>query len=200
MARITSWLLITSLAMGSLLLPASGQAPKTPPELLVWSGDKPAGQTWAKLGPKGSLKVTEGAGAGENKSGLVLHADGDGYRGCGVNWKGWFPADAASDATPYNALVFHIRQETRVEDADLTVALVDNVKRPDGQTASNAVSIIGDGGVEKIDGIWRRVVLPLDRFTRNQPLQLAKLWEVDFSNYGNSELTFHIDKIGFAVE
>ncbi len=198
--RILTALTAVSLTICFLLLPVIGQVPKPAPELIVWSGDKPAGQTWAKLGPKGSIKVSDGAGAGENKQGLVLRMDGDGYRGCGVNWKGWFPPDAATDATTCNALVFHIRQVTKVEDADLTVALVDNVKRGEGQAASNAVSILGDGGIEKLDGTWRRVVLPLDRFTQNQPLQLSKLWGVDFSNYGNQELTFHIDKIGFAVE
>jgi len=61
-----------------------------------------------------------------------------------------------------------------------TVVLVDHVKRPDGQAASNALSVLGDGGLDKIDGTWRRVVLPLDRFTRNQPLQIAKLWRWTF--------------------
>ena len=89
---------------------------------------------------------------------------------------------------------------SKVADADLTVQLVDNVKRKEGEAAGNSVQVVADGGAEKIDGEWRRVVLPLDRFTRDKPLQLNKLWEIDFSNYGNQELTFQIDKIGFAVE
>ena len=43
-------------------------------------------------------------------------------------------------------------------------------------------------------------VLPLNLFTHNMPLQLSKLWEIDFSNFGSSELTFQVDRIGFALE
>ena len=184
--------------LAGFLLTAAAHAADKPAELIVWSGDKPAGQTWAKLGPHGAFTVEKNAGDGG--PGLLLHMDGDGYRGCGVNWKGWFPADAADDATPYNALVFRIRQVSTVADADLTVQLVDNVKRKEGEAAGDSVRVVADGGAEKIDGEWRRVVLPLDRFTRDKPLQLNKLWEIDFSNYGDRELTFQIDKIAFAVE
>jgi hypothetical protein len=126
--------------------------------------------------------------------------DGDGWRGCGLNWKGWFPADAGDDVTACTALVFHVRQVTKDADADLSVELVDNVKRKEGEHAGNAASVVGDGGVEAIDGEWRRVVIPLARFTAGKPLQLGKLWEIDFSNSGGKELTFHIDKIGFTAE
>jgi hypothetical protein len=183
-----------------LVAPGRASEPPKPPELIVWSGDRPAGQTWARLGPHGSLRVEKDAGVGDGGKGLLLHMDGDGYRGCGVNWKGWYPPDAGDDVSRYNALVFHIRQLTKVEGADLTVALVDNVKRKDGEPASNAVSIVGDGALDKIDGHWRRVVLPLERFTRGKPLRLDRVWEVDFSNHGKDELTFAIDRIGFAVE
>jgi Glycoside hydrolase family 44 len=190
---------LTVFLLAGFLLAGAAHAADMQAELIVWSGDKPAGQTWAKLGPHGRLAVEKNAGEGGGP-GLVLHMDGDGYRGGGVNWKGWFPADAADDATPYNALVFHIRQVSKIADADLTVQLVDNLKRKEGEAAGNSVQVVGDGGADKIDGEWRRVVLPLDRFTRDKPLQLNKLWGIDFSNTGNQELTFQIDKIGFAVE
>lgn len=167
-------------------------------ELVVWSGEKPAGQTWVKLGPKGTFAVADKTGGGGKC--LRLHMDGSGWRGGGINWKGWFPPESGDDATRFTALVFQIRQITKVADADLSVALVDNVKRPDSTVASNSLSIVADGGVAKIDGQWRRVVLPLDRFAANKPLQLGRLWGVDFSNVGDKELTFEIDRIGFAVE
>jgi hypothetical protein len=182
------------------VLTAGAEPKDRPAELTVWSGDeKLEGRSWAKLGPKGSLKVEDKAGV-DGGRGLVLHMDGDGWRGGGVNWKGWFPADAGDDVRRYNALVFHIRQVSKVADADLTIQLVDNVKRKEGEQASNAVRVVADGGVEKIDGKWRRVVLPLERFSRGKPLQLSRLWGIDFSNTGDKELTFQIDRIGFAVE
>jgi hypothetical protein len=188
--------LTAALAAGACFAQSAGTKP---PELLVWTGDQPAGQTWAKLGPGGSLKVEAGAGLRGGR-GLVLHMDGEGWRGGGLNWKGWYPPDAGDDASRYNALVFHVRQVTKVAGADLAVSLVDNVKRKEGEVASNAVGVVGEGGIDRIDGQWRRVVLPLERFTRGKPLQLARLWEIDFGNQGSDVLTFAIDRIGFAVE
>lgn len=171
-----------------------------PADLIVWSGDRPEGQTWARGGNKSSMKVATGAGFGDHKRGLELHFDGNGFRGAGVNWKGWYPADACDDATPYTALVFRIRQTSKVAGADLTVGLVDNVKRDKAGSSGNTLNIVGDGGADELDSTWRRVVLPLAQFAHNRPLELNKLWEVDFSNFSNQELTFDIDQIGFAVE
>ena len=177
-----------------------GRPQEKPADLIVWSGDRPEGLTWAKGGVKSSLTVTEGAGVGDHPRGLRLHFDGDGFRGAGINWKGWYPADACDDATHYTALVFRIRQTSKVEGADLTVGLVDNIKREKSGSAGTTLNVVADGGAEAIDGTWRRVVLPLAQFAHNQPLQLNRLWEVDFSNFGSQELTFDIDQIGFAVE
>ncbi len=177
-----------------------GSWSEKPAEFIVWSGDLPAGQSWAKLGPTGSFKVAPKAGLNESGRGLAIHMDGDGWRGCALNWKGWFPADACDDVSRYTALVFYVRQTTKADNADLTVTLADNVKRKEGESASNAVNVVGDGALDKIGPDWQRVVLPLNRFTHNKPLQLSKLWEIGFSNYGNTDLGFDIDKIGFAVE
>src|SRR5262249_22193367 len=62
------------------------------------------------------------------------------------------------------------------------------------------VNVVGDGGVEKIDGQWRRVVLPLNLFTHNKGLQLGRMWQIDFSNFGGDKLVYDIDRIGFALE
>jgi Glycoside hydrolase family 44 len=168
-----------------------------PIETVVWSGAKPAGQTWAHLGARGKLAVQEGAGLDGGK-GLVLHMDGEGYRGAGVNWKGWYPPDAGTDTEPYTSLVFRIKQISKVADADLTVHLIDNIKRAgEVKPVSQGLSIRGDGGVDKIDGEWRTVTLPLARFSDGTPLRRDRIWEVDFSNNGSTVLTFHIDKIAF---
>jgi hypothetical protein len=177
-----------------------GRWQEKPADLIVWSGDQPTGLTWAKLGPKGEMKEIPQAGFEGKGSAMQISMDGDGFRGGGLNWKGWYPENASDDASPYTALVFYVRQVTKVKDADLTIALVDNIKRKEGEKASNPVSVVWDGGLERIDGQWRRVVLPLNLFTHNMPLQLRQLWEIDFSNQGSSALTFQVDRIGFAVE
>jgi hypothetical protein len=171
-----------------------------PADLIVWSGDQPTGLTWAKLGPKGEMKEVPQAGFEGKGSAMSIHMDGEGWRGGGLNWKGWYPETACDDASPYTALVFYVRQMTKVENADLTIGLIDNIKRKEGEKASNAVSVVGDGALEQIDGQWRRVVLPLNLFTHNMPLVLSRLWGIDFSNFGSQELTFQVDRIGFAVE
>ena len=81
-----------------------------------------SGLTWAKLGPKGEMKEVPQAGFEGKGSAMQIHMDGDGYRGCGLNWKGWYPETDCDDASPYTALVFYIRQVTKVEDADLRSA------------------------------------------------------------------------------
>ncbi len=177
-----------------------GRWQEKPADLVVWSGDQPTGQTWAKLGPKGEIKEHRDAGYEGKGAALEIHIDGEGWRGGGLNWKGWYPADSSDDASPYTALVFYIRQLTKVADADLSIQLGDNTKRKEGEAAGNTVNIVGDGALERIDDQWRRVVLPLNLFTHNKSLQLNKVWEIDFSNFGSQELTFQIDRIGFAVE
>ena len=155
-----------------LLVPGLVHSADAPPSLIVWSGDNPQGKTWAKLGPKGGFTVVDGDGYANSKQGLVIHMDGSGYRGCGLNWKGWFPEDACDDASKFTSLVFHIRQTTKVARADLSVTLVDNVKHKEGETVSNTLQVLVDGGLEAIDGKWRQVVLPLAGFTQGKSLQV----------------------------
>jgi hypothetical protein len=169
-----------------------------PPDLVVWSGESAPGQTWAKMGPMGSLKVAEKAGVGKTGKGLELRFDGDEWRGCGVNWKGWFPEDACDDASRFSSLVFQIRQVTQTPRATLNITLVDNVKRADGAVASASVDVLTGSALDNIDDTWRQVVIPLESFARGKPLQLSRLWEIDFWNDGGGALVFQIDQIGFS--
>jgi hypothetical protein len=191
-------LLRGSVFLCCLCLPLSATA--APAQRIVWSGDKPTGKTWAKLGRGGSFAARRDSGLQAGHQGLVLSMTGDGWRGCGLNWKGWYPDDACDDVSRFNALVLNIRQISKEADADLTILLIDNVKREGNPSPGNAVRIVADGGLMRIDGTWRRVVLPLHRFTKGKPLDLKRLWGIDFSNQDGKALTFHIDRIGFAVE
>lgn len=164
------------------------------PEKVVWSGEKNTGKTWATLGPSGGITFPANSGMNGGTA-LTITMDGKEYRGCGLNWKGWFPEDACDNATRFNALVFYIRQLTHVPDADLTVHLVDNLPRAMGSHASNGLRVRVDGGVEMIGGEWQKVVMPLDRFAQNMPLKRDKLWGIDFSNVGKDHLVFQIDRI-----
>ncbi len=107
--------------------------PVKPPELVVWSGDNAPGQTWAKMGPKGSLAVAAEAGVGKSGKGLELRFDGEGWRGCGVNWKGWFPEDACDDASRYSSLVFQIRQVSQSPRRQLWASRSSTTSNADGK-------------------------------------------------------------------
>lgn len=175
-------------------------ADEPPSDLIVWSGDKPTGQTWANLGAKGKIELTPNAGLDGTGKALTIHMAAEGYRGCGLNWKGWYPADACDDVSKYAALVFHVRQVTAVDNVDLTVSLVDNLKRNGGEQASNVLHVIGDGGIKRINGEWQKVVIPLSKFANNKPLRLDRLWEINFGHYGSAPVTVQIDRIGFTQD
>jgi hypothetical protein len=166
----------------------------------IWDGENPQGKTWAKLGPNGFIRIEPKSGRTEKTNSLMIHCDGNGYRGCGLNWHGWYPEDAVTNVSKFNALIFWIRQDTKVESADLKIELVDNVQNAKENPSSNAVSIIQDGGIARISGDWQKVVLPLERFTSGKSLNLQRLWAIHFSNHGNDPLTFHIDGICFTNE
>lgn len=172
---------------------ASGKAKKEPAPLVVWEATSPAGKFW---GNEGKKKVIDLDDAGDGKA-VTLRFEGDGWRGCGVNWKGWYPADAATDASKHRSLTFRVRQLTQVPDADLTVHLVDNVQRKDKTPAGNGLSVLRDGGLSRIDGEWRKVVLSLKRFADGKDLDLTRLWGVDFSDASGKTLAFQIDRIAF---
>ena len=131
---------------------------------------------------------------------MAVRFDSHGWRGCGLNWKNWYPSNACDDASNFKSLVFHVRQLTNVPDADLTVQLLDNVKRAENGPASNPVAVVASGALSRIDGEWRKVIVPLELFTRNKDLNLARLWGIDFSDSSSKPLAFQIDEIGFSNE
>ena len=161
------------------------------------TGDERPGKFW---GNEGGKKVIDWDGDGVDGKGkaITIRFEGAGWRGCGFNWKGWYPADAATDASKFRSLVFHIRQVTKVPDADLTVHLVDNLKRDGDTPPGNGLSALRDGRLTRIDGEWRKVVLPLDKFVRGKALDLKRLWEIDFSDTSGKSLAFQIDQVGFS--
>jgi Glycoside hydrolase family 44 len=179
--------------------PAGEPKSKEKPALVVWSADNATGKVW---GNDENKKVIDWNGVGVAGTGkaIEIQLEGSGWRGCGLNWKGWYPADAADDVSKFRSLVFHVRQLSQVADADLTIHLVDNIKRPETDKApvSNGLSIIHDARLSRIDGEWRKVVLPLDRFTRDKPLDLTRVWGIDFSDASGRSLAFQIDRISFA--
>ena len=167
-------------------------------ELTVWNAESSKGKFWAN-DPKNSIE-REGTGVAGKGKPLTIRFDSHGWRGCGLNWKNWYPSNACDDAASFKSLVFHIRQLTNVPEADLTVQLLDNVKRTEKGPTSNPIAIVGSGTLARIDGEWRKVVVSLDALSRGKDLNLTRLWGIDFSNSSGKPLAFQIDQIGFSNE
>ncbi|HEX3150296.1 MAG TPA: glycoside hydrolase family 44 protein [Gemmataceae bacterium] len=179
--------------------PAGEAKTKQKPAHIVWSAEKSTGKFWGNAKDK-QMIGWNGSGISGFGSAIEIHLEGAGWRGCGFNWMGWYPTEACDDVSQFRSLIFHVRQLSQVADADLTVHLVDNIKRPesDKSPVSNGLSVIQDGRLSRIDGEWRKVILPLDRFKRDKPLDLTRVWGIDFSDSTGRSLAFQIDQIGFA--
>jgi Glycoside hydrolase family 44 len=169
-------------------------------ELIVWSSESPGGKTWANLGTGGKIEFLDNSGLNSSGKALTIRTGLEGFRSCGLNWKGWYPAEACDDVTRFCSLVFHIRQATAACDADLSISLVDNLKRDDNPVPGNSVSIVSDGILPRIDGQWRKVVIPLSKFAQNRSLRLDRLWEINFAHKGKGQVAFQIDRIAFSMD
>jgi Glycoside hydrolase family 44 len=177
-------------------VPAADRKSKDEPAIFV-TGDKPTGKFWGNDDGKKAIDW-DGTGTDGKAKAISIRLEGAGWRGCGFNWKGWYPADAGDNVSKFRSLVFHIRQVTTVPDADLIIQLVDNIKRSDSKPASNGLSVVQEGRLSRIDGEWRKVVLPLDKFAKDKPLDLNRIWGIDFSDTSGRQLAFQVDRIGFA--
>ncbi len=164
-------------------------------EALVWSAEKHAGQTWTNLGKSGRIDYPEGSGANGKGRALTIYFAGEGHRNCGLNWKNWSRTDPADNVSRFASLIFHVRQAGATPGLDIQVSLVDNEEHE-----SNLVSVVGDGGAASIDNTWRKVVLPLSKFTQNKASRLDRLWQINFAATGVSSSVIQIDRIGFSME
>jgi hypothetical protein len=176
---------------------SAGEKKEGPVVQPIWdAGEADRGKFWGNEG--GKVIGREGVGIDGKGEAITIRFTGPGWRGCGFNWKGWYPPDDCDDVSKRRSLVFYVRQLTHVPDADLTIHLVDNVKRPTKEPASNGQSVLVDGCISRIDSEWRRVVLPLDRFARNKDLDLTRIWGIDFSSSSGRTIHFQVDRIGFS--
>ncbi len=204
--RLRAFLVVLVFGQGLVLWWMSGQYHPTSgaaaePEngstsLPIWNGDIATGKFWGNETSK--VIDRESAGMDGKSPCITIRLSGPGWHGCGYNWKGWYPADASDDVSKHRSLIFYIRQLTHVPDADLTIHLVDNIQRKTKGSVGNGLSVLTDGSISRIDGEWRKVVLPLTRFAHDTDLKLNRLWGIDFSDSSNRSLTFQVDRISFA--
>ncbi len=167
--------------------------------MVVWHSNKNRGKTWEKAGKGGGLEFS-GKGRFGDGNALKLTFTAEGQRLGGLNWKGWQADQGGDDVSQYSAISFYICQTTKAPNADLLITLADSEQRDSNGPSSAEVSVRNVGGVEKIDGEWRRVVLPLRNFLLSKSLNLKKVWGINFANKGDEKHEFLIDQIEFTNE
>ena len=141
---------------------------------VVWStASKNTAKGWDTKG-KCSLVVKANAGR-EGRGALVVHLEGDGNRQAGWNLLGWYPPDAKIDLTAARALALWVRRSGGDDGADIAIQLVDNA----GQLSKRA-ALLGDKLTDKIDGTWRRVLVPVATLVRGSEMDAARFWEIRF--------------------
>ncbi len=166
---------------------------------VVWSSKEPQGKIWEKLGKNGGVIVVPQAES-PTESGMLARLTAPGFRSFGLNWKGWYPADAADDCSRFTHLHLKIRLLMNIAPRpDLSVRLVDNVGKDDTQSG-NAVPIVAGGFAPRLDTNWRDVNIPLSRFSQYRNLRINRLWEIVFANDDIGEQLFQIDDISFVTQ
>jgi len=155
----------------------------------AWDGEEsPArGKGWAQPAACKVAAVEESPHAGRRC--LRVDLTGDGWKGVGWNWFGWYPPDAATDARAATHLVFWLRAGRA--DATLQVRLADNRKASSPLIDLKAIGILTD-----LPARWREVRVPLAAF--GAAIDPARLAEIDFGTPTAGDLTFWVDDVAFA--
>jgi len=174
-------LLLLAAFLGAV--PARGDA-----AVSAWDGEEsPArGKGWVRPAACREAPVEESPRAGRRC--LRLDLTGDGWKGAGWNWFGWYPPDAASDARGATHLVFWLKAGRA--DASLQVRLADNRK-----ASSPLVDLKEKGILTELPARWWEVRVPLSAF--GDAIDPARLSEIDFGTPTAGDLTLWVDDIGF---
>ena len=101
-------------------------ATSAPADVAAWTGEESPqrGKAWSE--PSVARVTVTRDQVKSGAAALRVDLVGSGWRGVGWNWFGWYPADAATDASSCSHLVFWLKASR--PDASLQVRLVDNAK------------------------------------------------------------------------
>ncbi|MBA3700972.1 MAG: hypothetical protein H0W78_19150 [Planctomycetes bacterium] len=164
-------------------------------DLLVWNGDEEAkggGWLWPEQAPM--VKPAPAATAARvGKMGLAMHIEGVANGGFGWNWFGWFPKEAGSDVSAYEALVFSIR----VDGAAKPTALRVQVKSNDNKGTAEVDLVPLYPSI--CDGRWHEVSVPLTTLRAGGQFNPATAWELAFNVSAPTAMTcdINVDEVGF---
>jgi hypothetical protein len=177
--------------------------------MVIWDGDGgglSGGKSWADCDKKGACKSTITPAAKKGKdgtTGLVFHAEGEGWQGGGWNWFGWWPENAGADIRPYTHLVIWVKvtaksPELLPEAGALGFALGCSA----GKKNSAAINFT-KYDKNLLDGQWHKITVPLADFYAGKDgseFDPATAWEIRFNHWAGTARNFDIIVDDVAVE
>jgi hypothetical protein len=190
-------------------LPAGG--PVAGGRLAVWDGDAhgTGAQGWAAPtdSPKtrASIQALRSVGYA-GTVGLKWQGRGPDWTGFGWNWLSWYPANAGTDISGYDRLVFKLRVEPPKRAADLPrlestmVNLVSS--QGSGGKATGSVKLSSHAPNKVLDGQWHEVSIPLKALygaEKADGFDARTAWEFRLGEWSQDAkaFVFYLDDIGF---
>jgi hypothetical protein len=154
----------------------------------AWNGEEsPArGKGWTQPATTRIQATSDGPHAGRHC--LRIDLSGNGWKGAGWNWFGWYPPDAATSAAEADTLVFWLKASRT--DAKIQCRLVDNQKG-----ASPLIDLNAKAALKVLPANWAEIRVPLAAF--DSKFDLSRLWEIHFATETPGELTLWVDDIAF---
>jgi hypothetical protein len=173
----------------SITLMSAAQALAGPP---AWNGEEsPArGGGWADPPAAARIEPVAEAPHGGTRC-LRIDLKGEGWRGVGWNWFGWFPADSRIDAGDATHLVFWLKASRA--DVALQMRLVDNQKQ-----STDLIDLAAKELLPRLPTEWREVRVPLASL--GGKADRSRLWEIQFGTSTPGDVTLWVDDIGFEPE
>jgi hypothetical protein len=185
--------------------PVSAPAAPVDERLTVWDGErsdlKAAG--WSGPDPKTkSIAAVPGVGV-HDSVGLRWQAAGSQWMGFGWNWFSWYPRNAGTDVTDYEALVFALRIEAPLPAQRPTAEALMVTLSSSGGTGKKSTASVGltkYAPATLMDGSWHEITIPMaDLYAGAKGFDRKTVWELDFGHWSEQTKTFTatIDDIGF---
>jgi hypothetical protein len=174
--------------------PAAAQEVKKGKDV-VFDGDKKGenAKGWATPADKATVAAQDKEVRSPGKKTVEFHAAGKEWMGCGWNWFGWYPQDAATDISKYKSLSFWAKLTGDTKPTQLDAKLASNDKKASG--GGDLFTYCPD----LADGKWHEIVIPIKDLMTEGELNKAKVWEINFGTWSQDDVSFSlfVDEIGF---
>jgi hypothetical protein len=201
---------VTRASASRLAATAGVAAAVAEPRVIVWDGDTHGNGAhgWAAPTdmPKTRSSVKDSPSVGfAGTTGIEWHGEGPEWTGFGWNWFSWWPANAGTDISGYERLVFKLRA-VAAKPTDLpaleslAVSLISS--QGDGKKCTGSVDLAKYAPSDLLDSKWHPLSIPLkDMFAGEKAdgFDRKTAWEFRLGEWSpiSRSFTIFIDDIGF---